>query len=101
MAIITDDNPRNEDPNQIVRQILDGFENFDDFEVIQDRAKAIEWAISNAEPGDCVLIAGKGHEQHQVVGNQRFHFDDRDIVRTLLKQATVPDFYPHVGRRAA
>ena len=101
VAIITDDNPRGEDPNQIVRQILDGFDKFDDFEVIQDRAKAIEWAISNAEPGDCVLIAGKGHEQHQIVGEQRFHFDDRDVVRRCLKQAAPPSCYPLVGRRAA
>lgn len=101
LAVITDDNPRSEDPEQIVQQIVDGFETFGPYEIIQDRAKAIEWAIGQAEPGDCILIAGKGHEQHQVIGSKRHHFDDREVVRNCLKKPMIPDFYPLVGRRAA
>jgi len=101
MAIITDDNPRGEDPDRIVRHIIEGFTNFDSFEVEQDREKAIHAALAAAKPGDCVLIAGKGHEQYQVIGNQRHPFDDREAVRSWLKQSVRATFYSTPMRRTA
>jgi len=101
VAIITDDNPRGENPDEIVRQILDGFTDFENFEIVQDRGKAIQWALASAEPGDCVLIAGKGHEAYQLIGDQRYHFDDREVARAWLKQSVHASFHPTIRRRAA
>ncbi len=84
VAIVTDDNPRNEQPERIRREILRGFECPRDAHVYSDRGEAIAWALSQAEPGDCVLIAGKGHEQHQIIGDRRFWFDDRQVARQWL-----------------
>jgi UDP-N-acetylmuramoyl-L-alanyl-D-glutamate--2,6-diaminopimelate ligase len=52
--------------------------------MILDRAQAIERAIQLAQPGDCVLLAGKGHEDYQIIGDQRSHFDDREVAREAL-----------------
>ena len=84
LAIVTNDNPRTEDPQQIIREILDGFRNPEAAEVIPDRADAICRALGAAEAGDCVLIAGKGHENYQIVGHQRFEFDDAQVARDWL-----------------
>jgi UDP-N-acetylmuramoyl-L-alanyl-D-glutamate--2,6-diaminopimelate ligase len=86
LAVVTDDNPRRENPAKIRRDILRGFQRSDAVVVKPDRAEAICWALGQAEPGDCVLIAGKGHEDHQVVGGQRHWFDDREISRQWLYQ---------------
>ncbi len=79
LAIVTSDNPRRENPAQIIRQIVSGFQSTERVEVVPDRATAIRWALSAAEPGDCVLIAGKGHERYQVIGDQRIAFDDAEV----------------------
>lgn len=84
VAVVTNDNPRTEDPNLIIRELLDGCNRPGDMEVIPDRAKAIHWALAQAQPGDCVLIAGKGHEKHQIIGDQRCYFDDCDVARQWL-----------------
>jgi len=84
VAVITNDNPRTEDPNLIIRELLDGCNRPNDMEVIPDRAKAIHWALAQAQPGDCVLIAGKGHEKHQIIGAHRGYFDDCDVARQWL-----------------
>lgn len=84
VAVITNDNPRTEDPMGIIRELLDGCNRPDAMEVIPDRAKAIHWALSQAQPGDCVLIAGKGHEKYQIIGDQRCYFDDCDVARQWL-----------------
>lgn len=97
-AIITSDNPRREEPRVIVEQILAGVEPRDRAKVVieQDREKAIGLAIAEAQVGDLVLIAGKGHEDYQIVsdgrgGTVKLHFDDREVARGMLaKRGDVP-----------
>ncbi|HEX3477154.1 MAG TPA: UDP-N-acetylmuramoyl-L-alanyl-D-glutamate--2,6-diaminopimelate ligase [Kofleriaceae bacterium] len=76
LAVVTSDNPRTEDPRAIIEQILAGIAR--PFAVDSDRARAIRAAIGEAVPGDVVLIAGKGHEDYQIVGTAKHHFDDRE-----------------------
>jgi UDP-N-acetylmuramyl-tripeptide synthetase len=88
IAIITSDNPRTEDPIDIIREIEDGVRQTNArYEVVSDRRDAIFRAVALASPGDVVIIAGKGHETYQVVGNDRFHFDDREVAREALERA--------------
>lgn len=84
-VIVTDDNPRNEDPGKIVSDVLAGFSEPEAVTVIHDRALAIEAAITLATPDDLVLVAGKGHETYQEVAGQRYPFSDAEQVRHLLK----------------
>jgi UDP-N-acetylmuramoyl-L-alanyl-D-glutamate--2,6-diaminopimelate ligase len=84
LAIITNDNPRTESPQRIIRDILRGCVEPAGIEVIEDRAEAIEWALSQAEPGDSVLIAGKGHETQQIIGTTSYPFDDREVASRWL-----------------
>ncbi len=84
LAIVTSDNPRNEDPQAIIGEILSGFCRPEAAEVVPDRAQAIERALELARPGDCVLIAGKGHEKYQIIGNRRHAFDDAEVARDWL-----------------
>ena len=85
LAIITSDNPRSEDPEQIIREIVSGCDPMDPPPVIEpDRGEAIRRALESAEAGDCVLVAGKGHEREQIIGNRRIPFVDRDVVRAIL-----------------
>ncbi|HZK76582.1 MAG TPA: UDP-N-acetylmuramoyl-L-alanyl-D-glutamate--2,6-diaminopimelate ligase [Candidatus Kapabacteria bacterium] len=81
-AIITNDNPRSEDPRAIIDDILSGIEHsaLSHVEIEPDRAKAISLGLSMAKAGDIVLIAGKGHEDYQVIGAEKHHFDDREEV---------------------
>jgi UDP-N-acetylmuramoyl-L-alanyl-D-glutamate--2,6-diaminopimelate ligase len=80
-AILTTDNPRSEDPEAIAAEVLAGAPGL---EVELDRAAAIRAAIASAEPGDVVLIAGKGHEQGQEVAGVVHPFDDREVAREAL-----------------
>jgi UDP-N-acetylmuramoyl-L-alanyl-D-glutamate--2,6-diaminopimelate ligase len=84
--IVTDDNPRTESPDDIVKQIVLGFEDVERVIVERDRAKAISLAIHNAEPGDVVLIAGKGHETYQDVNGNRMAFSDAGQARIALQE---------------
>jgi UDP-N-acetylmuramoyl-L-alanyl-D-glutamate--2,6-diaminopimelate ligase len=84
MAIVTTDNPRTEDHEAIAREILSGCKHCDEIEVVCDRSSAIRRALSLAEPNDCVVVAGKGHEDYQIIGNERYKFDDRQVVRDWL-----------------
>jgi UDP-N-acetylmuramoyl-L-alanyl-D-glutamate--2,6-diaminopimelate ligase len=100
VSIITSDNPRGEDPGQIISEIEEGIDrklvhkvlpeevpahSADKCYTLQpDRQKAIELAVSLAAPHDTVLIAGKGHEDYQIVGKERFPFDDRLAAREAL-----------------
>jgi len=84
LAVITDDNPLGEDPQAVLEDILAGLEYPAKAEVIPDRAEAIAWALSQARPGDGILIAGKGHRTCQIVGSRRRHFDDRQVARQWL-----------------
>lgn len=83
-VIVTDDNPRSESGEQIVADILRGAGR--DARVCRDRGEAIQQAISRARPGDVVLIAGKGHEAVQIVGEERRRFSDRERVLSLLRE---------------
>lgn len=85
VAIVTSDNPRTEDPQRILDDILEGIPVTLPMEqVVCDRAEAIRAAIGQAQPGDCVLIAGKGHEDYQILGTEKIHFDDREQAREAL-----------------
>lgn len=75
-TVVTSDNPRNEEPAEIINDILAGITPEVNFAVEPDRAKAIQLAIRQASSGDIVLIAGKGHENYQIIKGQTFHFDD-------------------------
>ncbi len=87
-VIVTDDNPRYENPKQIMQEILAGFEQPESVDVEHDRAIAINKAIASAEAGDVVLVAGKGHEKSQLVEDRELPFDDREqITRALAKLA--------------
>jgi UDP-N-acetylmuramoyl-L-alanyl-D-glutamate--2,6-diaminopimelate ligase len=84
-VIVTDDNPRNEDGDEIVAEIVAGFARPQAVEVERDRARAIARAIGEAGPRDIVLIAGKGHEPYQDIGGVRHAFDDALVARTVLE----------------
>ncbi len=84
LAIVTTDNPRSEDPTQIIDEIVRGFQGRGRFQVIEDRRGAIAEAIELAQPGDLVLIAGKGHETTQRKGDSDSHFDDHEVARLAL-----------------
>ena len=87
-VIITSDNPRSESPEQICADMVSGIQSINktNYEVILDRQAAIEKAIKIAQPGDVVLIAGKGHETYQEFADHRVHFDDREIARAALER---------------
>jgi UDP-N-acetylmuramoyl-L-alanyl-D-glutamate--2,6-diaminopimelate ligase len=84
-AYLSNDNPRSEEPAAIARAVEVGLREMDaKYEVELDRARAIERAISQAGAGDVVLIAGKGHEPYQLIGDQTLPFDDRIEARRAL-----------------
>jgi UDP-N-acetylmuramoyl-L-alanyl-D-glutamate--2,6-diaminopimelate ligase len=83
-AIITDDNPRSEEPLVIIEDIKKGIKK-DNFRVIPDRREAIRESLLMAKEGDIVLIAGKGHENYQILKDKTIHFDDREVARECLK----------------
>jgi UDP-N-acetylmuramyl tripeptide synthase len=85
LAIITSDNPRTEDPLEIIREIEIGVkETGVRYESISDRRDAIFRAVTLARPDDVVIIAGKGHETYQIVGSEKYHFDDREVAVEAL-----------------
>lgn len=85
-AIVTSDNPRSENPDSIIADIIGGMEDGKDrFSVEPDRARAIRLAVDAASNGDVVLIAGKGHEDYQVIGNKTIHFNDAEEAARALK----------------
>lgn len=83
-VFITNDNPRTEEPMNIIGDILAGLPEGSDYEVEPDRERAIEKAIEASKEGDLIVVAGKGHEDYQILGTRKIHFDDREIVRKLL-----------------
>ena len=91
LAILTSDNPRTEDPMMILQDIEQGVLQIpqpmrSEYRMIPDRREAIEAAIDVAEPNDIVLIAGKGHEDYQIVGTKRLDFDDRQVADEALQR---------------
>ncbi len=87
-VILTDDNPRTEDGDWIITDILKGMENPSSVPVERDRAKAIRLAVADAAAGDLVMVCGKGHEDYQLVGDKRLHFSDREQVLLALQEVT-------------
>ena len=87
-VIVTSDNPRTERPEAIIEEIIAGFQspNSPRITVEQDRKKAIELAIKTAEKDDIVLIAGKGHENYQIIGKQKFDFSDKSVALDYLRK---------------
>jgi UDP-N-acetylmuramoyl-L-alanyl-D-glutamate--2,6-diaminopimelate ligase len=84
LAIVTSDNPRTEDPDRILQDITAGIPPEISVQVIGDRSLAIATAIKEARSGDGVIIAGKGHEDYQILGTEKIHFDDREQARDAL-----------------
>ena len=84
--LVTSDNPRTEDPQKIINDIVEGISSDSQWVVEADRAKAIEIAISSACYEDLVLIAGKGHEDYQILGNEKIYFDDRVVAQKFLRE---------------
>jgi len=87
-VVLTDDNPRTESSAAIIKDAMAGFDRPEHVHVIPDRSTAIQFAISNATSDDLVLIAGKGHENYQIVGNARHHFSDREQSLAALELAS-------------
>ena len=86
-VIVTSDNPRTEDPDAIISEITEGLRTSSTpYHVLTDRIEAIHYAIDNAASGDVILLAGKGHEDYQIVGHEKHHMDEREIVADYLKE---------------
>ena len=85
LVVLTDDNPRSEDPQQIVADILSGMGGRQGVHIEHDRAKAIEASIAAARPDDLILVAGKGHEDYQDIGGRRRPFSDIELVQQVLR----------------
>ena len=86
-VIVTSDNPRTEDPEEIISEIVSGIKGRkNQYKVICDRPDAIRWAIDNHMPNDVILLAGKGHEDYQVVGHEKHHMDEREIVAEHIEK---------------
>jgi len=85
--VITNDNPRSEKPSEIIGQILQGVTRDEAVTVIENRENAVQWAISQAQPNDWILVAGKGHEDYQIIGDQTLPYSDRIWVAECLEAA--------------
>lgn len=86
-CIVTSDNPRTEDPGAIIKDIIPGvIETSCPYIIIEDRRRAIEYAVENGNSGDVIVIAGKGHETYQILKDKTINFDEREIVMDILKE---------------
>lgn len=85
IAIITSDNPRTENPEKIIEEIVAGAHG-DEYKVIVNRREAIAYAMSVAKKDDIILLAGKGQETYQIIGREKTHFDEREVVKELLEK---------------
>jgi UDP-N-acetylmuramoyl-L-alanyl-D-glutamate--2,6-diaminopimelate ligase len=92
VVVLTSDNPRTEDPLAILKEVEVGVRealktrSHVEYQLIADRREAIVSAVRLAEAGDIVLIAGKGHEDYQILGTKKVHFDDREVAREAIQQ---------------
>lgn len=89
-TMITSDNPRTEVPQRIIDDIMTGVKASHTVKTIVDRRQAIAEAMALAQPQDTVIIAGKGHEDYQIIGHTRLHFDDREVAREVLNDIRKP-----------
>ncbi len=86
-CIVTSDNPRTENPAAIIDDIMVGVKETDcEYTVIENRREAIKFALTNARRGDCIILAGKGHETYQIIGKEKNHFDEREVIEDCLKE---------------
>lgn len=88
LIFLTEDNPRSEDPEAIAQQIMHGVEDKAKVQIIIDRAEGIKKALKAARAGDTLVLAGKGHEDYQIIGDKKIHFSDKETVLELLNDAT-------------
>lgn len=87
VVVVTSDNPRTEEPDAIIADILEGIKGNKTKKIVEtDRTQAIKLALEEADADDIVLLAGKGHETYQIIGKEKFHYDEREIVAELLKK---------------
>jgi UDP-N-acetylmuramoyl-L-alanyl-D-glutamate--2,6-diaminopimelate ligase len=98
LLVITSDNPRSEDPQQIITDIISGIKRFDSERMVvnADREQAIHQAIDMANPNDIIVVAGKGHEDYQILSDRVIHFDDKEVVQEYVasKKASPPNASP-------
>ncbi len=86
-CIVTSDNPRSENPTQIIDDILVGMEGVSTpYVVVENRKDAIRWALEHGEKDDIILLAGKGHETYQILPTGTIHFDEREVIAEILKK---------------
>ncbi len=86
LSVVTSDNPRTEDPNEIIRQIVEGMKHAQHpYEVIENRVQAIGWAMDNAKENDIIVLCGKGHETYQEINHVKHHLDEREVVASYLE----------------
>ncbi len=91
LVFLTEDNPRGEDPEAIVQQIMHGIQEKDKVRVVIDRKEGIRQALETAKAGDTLILAGKGHEDYQVIGDRKIHFSDKETVLELMQDSAVAD----------
>ena len=85
-VFVTSDNPRTENPRQIIDDIMKGIPSGrSTTKIIENRSEAIKFALSIAEKDDIIVLAGKGHENYQIIGKEKFPFDEREIIYDALK----------------
>ena len=100
-VVVTSDNPRSEVPNQIIGDIVGGFDSLDRVLTCVDRQRGIREALRLAQPGDVVIIAGRGHETIQQIGDRKICFDDRRVTRRLLQELLTGASPASVSQRSA
>ena len=87
LVIVTSDNPRTEEPGAIIRDILEGMDSEGTpYIVVEDRVEAIRRAMDLARSGDVIILAGKGHETYQIVGQEKRHLDEREVVADYVRE---------------
>ena len=85
--VVTSDNPRSEQPAAIIEDIVAGLRDSQTpYTIVENRVEAIHWAIAHAQPGDTILLAGKGHETYQILATGIIHLDEREVVAEALAE---------------
>ena len=86
-SVVTSDNPRHENPMDIIKDITQAMaQEGGSYIVIPDRREAICWTVSQAQTGDVIVVAGKGHETYQLLGSEKRHFDDRETILSVMEK---------------
>ena len=87
LTVVTSDNPRNEEPMDIINDILEGVHKADgEYVTIPDRKEAIAYCMRNAQDGDIIVLAGKGHEDYQEICGVKHHMDERELIADIIKE---------------